>query len=84
MRLEGEADARKVAMRLMLEVEVILRAHDRAARIEAERGLAVQLEVLVFGAQNDIDERALVHHVFEAGARVPAVVPSMTGGIEVG
>ena len=29
MRLEGESDARNVATRLMLEVEVILRAHDR-------------------------------------------------------
>jgi hypothetical protein len=38
---------------------VILRAHDRATRIEAERGLAVQLEVLVFGAQSDVDERAV-------------------------
>src|SRR5262245_32742521 len=84
VRVDGEAGAGEVAMGAMLEVEVSLRPHDSAARMEAERGLGAQLKVLVLGAQNEIGERALVNHVFEAGARVPAIVPGVTGGIEVG
>src|SRR5262249_15640662 len=45
-----------------------------AARTHAECTRSVEVEVLIFNAKDHVDQRALVDHVVEAAARIPAVV----------
>ena len=71
MRLDGQPSADDVARGAQVEV-----AHGRydAAWIDAERTRCADVEVLIFDAENHVDQRALVGHVVEAAARIPAAV----------
>src|SRR3984893_3728024 len=71
MRLDGQPRAYDVARGAQVEV-----AHGRydAAWIDAERTRCADVEVLVLDAENHVDQRALVGHVVEAAARIPAAV----------
>jgi len=71
MRLDGQPRAHDVARGAEVEV-----AHGRhnTAWIDAKRTRGGDVEVLVFDAENHVDQRALVGHVVEAAARIPAAV----------
>src|SRR5262245_9859519 len=69
--LDGEPRAHEVASGTEREVAHVQR---ETARIDAERRLLTDLEVLIFDAEQHVDERTLVDHVVEAAAHVPAVV----------
>ena len=71
VRLDGQPSADDVACGAQVEV-----AHGRydAAWIDAERTRCADVEVLIFDAENHVDQRALVGHVVEAAARIPAAV----------
>ena len=44
------------------------------AAVNAERVFRAHVVVLIFDAEDHVDQRALVHHVVEAAAGIPAVV----------
>src|SRR6516162_7352365 len=69
MRLDGQPSADDVARGAQVEV-----AHGRydAAWIDAERTRCADVEVLIFDAENHVDQRALVGHGGEAAARIRA------------
>src|SRR5215467_5178146 len=71
VRLDGQPSADDVARGAQVEV-----AHGRydAAWIDAERTRCADVEVLIFDAENHVDQRALVGHVVQAAARIPAAV----------
>src|SRR5262249_36863263 len=71
MRLDGQPRAHDVARGAEVEV-----AHGRydAAWIDAKRTRCADVEVLILDAENHVDQRALVGHVVEAAARIPAAV----------
>src|SRR5215831_13054993 len=71
MRLDGQPRAHDVARGAEVEV-----AHGRhnTTWIDAERTRGADVEVLIFDAENHVDQRAPVGHVVEAAARIPAAV----------
>src|SRR5215467_13549733 len=71
VRLDGQPSADDVARGAQVEV-----AHGRydAAWIDAERTRCADVEVLIFDAEDHVEQRALVGHVVEAAARIPAAV----------
>src|SRR5215467_4380792 len=71
VRLDGPPSADDVARGAQVEV-----AHGRydAAWIDAERTRCADVEVLIFDAEDHVEQRALVGHVVEAAARIPAAV----------
>src|SRR5262249_59447484 len=71
VRLDGQPRAHDVARGAQVEV-----AHGRydAAWIDAERTRCADVEVLILDAKDHVEERALVGHVVEAAARIPAAV----------
>src|SRR4029077_12525625 len=69
--LDGQASAHDVAFGAQIFVPCGSRI---AAGIEAERVLGAHVEMLIFEAEEYIDQRAFVDHVVEAAAGIPAVV----------
>src|SRR5262249_14575632 len=71
VRLDGQPSADDVARGAQVEV-----AHGRydAAWIDAERTRCTDVEVLILDAKDHVDQRALVGHVVEAAARIPAAI----------
>ena len=71
LRLDGQAGAHEIAAGA--EVEITHGRHG-TAWIDAERRRAAHVEVLIFDAKDHVDQRAPVHHVVEAAARIPPAV----------
>src|SRR5262245_62342775 len=71
VRLDGQPSADDVACGA--QVEVTHRRYD-AAWIDAERTRCADVEVLILDAKDHVDQRALVGHVVEAAARIPAAI----------
>src|SRR5215813_3502483 len=71
MGLDGQPGADDVACGAQVEV-----AHGRynAAWIDAERTRCAHVEVLIFNAKDHVEKGALVGHIVEAAARIPAVI----------
>src|SRR3977135_2082968 len=71
LRLDGQASANDVAFGAQVLVPPPCGI---AAGIEAERILRAHVEMLIFEAEEHVDQRALVDHVVEAAAGIPAAV----------
>src|SRR5215471_18226841 len=72
VRLDGQSSADDVACGA--QVEVTHRRYD-ASWIDAERTRCADVEVLILDAKDHVDQRAaLVGHVVEAAARIPAAI----------
>src|SRR6266571_4877138 len=71
VRLDGQPSTDDVACGAQVEV-----AHGRhdAAWIDAERTRCADVEVLILNAEDHVDQRALVGHVIETAARIPAAI----------
>jgi hypothetical protein len=67
--LDGETRAHQVAGGAQV---VGPGASHVAAQIAADGVLVADVVVLIFDAEDDVDQRALVHHVVEASADIPA------------
>src|SRR5262249_27307419 len=71
MRLDGQPRAHDVARGAQVEVAY---GRSDAAWIDAERTRCADVEVLILDAEDHVGQRALVGHVVEAAARIPAAV----------
>src|SRR6202035_1446349 len=81
MGLEAQAHPRDVAVGIMQKTLV---RHARAERRRARDRLhAVEVEVLVLGAEQNVAERPLIYHIVEPHAGKPAVIPGGAAQIQI-
>ena len=73
--LDGQAGADDIGHRTLIEGQPTFKATG-SLKARSER----KIDVLVLGAEDDVDQRALVHHVFEAAAGEPACCSSSGRG----
>src|SRR3954452_4208988 len=67
--LDRQAGAYKVTLSAQIIVIDVV-----ARRGNAECGFGAHVVVLIFDAEDHVDQRALVHHVIDAAASIPAAV----------